>query len=177
MTEASDPSDAGVIETERLVLQPLRSEDADDMVDVLADERLHEFIGGRPQTLDELRDRYRRLAAGSPHADQVWLNWIARRRSDAQAVGTVQATLTDRQGTWTAEVAWVVGVDFQGRGFASEAAQALVAWLQHRGVATVEAHIRADHGASAAVATRAGLRPTADEVDGEQVWISGPAWR
>jgi RimJ/RimL family protein N-acetyltransferase len=90
-------------------------------------------------------------------------------------VGTVQATLTDRQGTWTAEVAWVVGVELQGQGFASEAARALVRWLRHRGVTTVEAHIHADHLASAAVAARAGLRPTADEVDGEQVWICGPA--
>jgi RimJ/RimL family protein N-acetyltransferase len=163
---------AGEIETERLVLRPLAVEDADGMVDVLADERLHEFIGGRPANLDELRDRYRRLAAGSPDEDQVWLNWIARRRSDAHPVGMLQATLTDHEesGTWTAQVAWIVGVDFQGRGFASEAARALVRWLRPRGVATVEAHIHADHRASAAVATRAGLRPTTEEADGEQVW-------
>jgi hypothetical protein len=85
--------------TERLVLRPLRPEDADNMVDVLADERLHEFIGGRPANLDDLRDRYRRLAAGSSEANEVWLNWIASRRSDAQPVGTVQATLpTTRDG-------------------------------------------------------------------------------
>jgi RimJ/RimL family protein N-acetyltransferase len=34
----------------------------------------------------------------------------------------------------------------------------------------VIAHIHPDHRASAIVATRAGLKPTADEVDGEQVW-------
>ena len=34
----------GEIPTERLLLQPLRAEDADDMVDVLGDERLHDFI-------------------------------------------------------------------------------------------------------------------------------------
>jgi RimJ/RimL family protein N-acetyltransferase len=160
------------IGTERLVLRHLAVEDADGMVGVLADERLHEFIGGRPANLDELRDRYRRLAAGSPDEDQVWLNWIACRRADARPVGTLQATLTDPGDgrPWTAQVAWVVGVDLQGRGFASEAARALVGWLQDRGVATVEAHIHADHRASAAVATRAGLRPTAEEVDGEQVW-------
>ena len=36
------------------------------MAEVLGDERLHEFIGGHPPTLAELRERYRRLAEGSP---------------------------------------------------------------------------------------------------------------
>jgi RimJ/RimL family protein N-acetyltransferase len=56
----------------------------------------------------------------------VWLNWIVRRRSDAQAMGTVQATLTMSDGESTADVAWVIGVDCQSQGFASEAARALV---------------------------------------------------
>ena len=160
----------GEIVTERLRLRPLRAEDADDMVGVLGDERLHEFIGGRPLGLDELRDRYRRLAAGSPHDDQEWLNWIARRRSDARPIGTLQATCAHHRGAWSAQVAWVIGVDFQGQGFASEAAGALVRWLRSRGAAYVEAHIHPEHRASALVAARAGLRLTAEEVDGEQVW-------
>jgi len=54
------------IATRRLLLTPLRPEDAEAMAGVLADKRLHEFIGGRPASADELRSRYRRLAAGSP---------------------------------------------------------------------------------------------------------------
>jgi hypothetical protein len=34
--------------TEHLVLRSLRSEDADEMADVLRDDILHEFTGGRP---------------------------------------------------------------------------------------------------------------------------------
>jgi RimJ/RimL family protein N-acetyltransferase len=85
-------------------------------------------------------------------------------------VGTVQATLTRNGEAWTALVAWVIGSAWQKQGFASEAAQALVDWLHHHGVADVIAHIHRDHRASAIVATRAGLMPTADEVEGEQVW-------
>ena len=44
------------IETERLILTPLGPEDAEEMAPVLRDERLHAFIGGRPLTVDELRD-------------------------------------------------------------------------------------------------------------------------
>jgi RimJ/RimL family protein N-acetyltransferase len=159
-----------LITTERLSLVPQRPEDADEMVAVLQDQRLHEFIGGHPAALDELRSRYARLAAGSSNPDEVWLNWIVRRNSDSQPVGTVQATLTNDQETWTAHVAWVIGTAWQKQGYASEAARALVDWLHERGIDHVIAHIHPDHGASAIVATRAGLMLTEEEVEGEQVW-------
>jgi RimJ/RimL family protein N-acetyltransferase len=158
------------ITTERLRLDPLRVEDADEMVAVLDDERLHEFTGGRPATLAELRRHYARLLGGSPKTDEVWLNWIVRRRSDSQPVGTVQATLRD--GGQTALVAWVIGVEWQQQGFASEAARALVDWLREEGVHQIAARIHPAHVASGAVAARAGLEATEEEVGGEQVWRS-----
>jgi RimJ/RimL family protein N-acetyltransferase len=140
------------------------------MVAVFGGERLHEFIGGRPLALDELRDRYARLVAGSGKADEVWLNWIVRLRADSQPVGPVQATLTTDGGHWTAHGAWVIGAKFQNQGFASEAARALVEWLREQGVEDIVANVHRDHRASAVVATRAGLLPTDDNADGEQVW-------
>jgi RimJ/RimL family protein N-acetyltransferase len=83
-------------------------------------------------------------------------------------VGTVQATL--RIGGGQAEIAWVVGQRWQGQGYATEAARALVGWLDARGVTTITAHIHPGHHASATVAARAGLRPTAEISGGERVW-------
>jgi RimJ/RimL family protein N-acetyltransferase len=140
------------------------------MAGVLADERLHEFIGGQPATIAGLRDRYARLVAGSSDADEVWLNWIVRRRSDTQPIGTVQATVTTRHGRSTAKVAWVIGVDWQNQGFASEAARALVEWLRANGADEVIACIHPNHQASAMVAARAGLQATKERREGEQVW-------
>lgn len=155
------------ITTERLVLRSLRPEDADEMVEVLQDERLHEFIGGRPLSLDELRRRYRRLAVGrSADGQQTWLNWIVRLRSSDAAVGTVQATVTGRH----AQIAWVVGVAWQRQGIAGEATIALVDWLERRGIDTVSANIHPRHVASQKVASRAGLLRSEEIVDGEQVW-------
>ena len=108
--------------------------------------------------------------AGSPTSGEVWLNWVVRSRVDARAVGTVQATLIDDAGRWRAHVAWVIGVPWQNQGFASEAASALVDWLGDRGVRDVMAHIHPAHRASEIVATRAGLRPTDEDADGERVW-------
>jgi len=130
------------------------------MVDVLADPRLHQFIGGNPATLDELSAHYASLAAGSPEPDEVWCNWIVRRRADRQAVGAVQATLANHDQQWTAHVAWVIGAPWQHQGLRSEAAQALASWLGNHGVGEIVAPIHPDHVASMRVASRARLQPT-----------------
>jgi RimJ/RimL family protein N-acetyltransferase len=161
---------SATITTERLTLEPLRPEDADELTPVLDDVGLHEFIGGRPATLAELREHYTRLAAGSSKPDEVWLNWIVRRRADSQPVGTMQATLRD--GRRSALLAWVIGVQWQNQGFASEAALGLVEWLRAHGVLELSAHIHPEHAASAAVARRAGLEPTDREIGGERIWRS-----
>ena len=156
--------------TARLTLTPLAVSDADTMVDVLGDERIYEFTGGRPLTLDELRARYRRLAAGgSSDGTERWFNWIVRLAEDATAVGAMQATVaTDMS---KADVAWEIGTSWQGRGLASEAAVAVVAWIERRyPAAAIQASIHPDHVASNAVATRAGLAPTTESIDGEIVW-------
>jgi RimJ/RimL family protein N-acetyltransferase len=158
------------IGTGRLVLSPLRVADADELVGVLGDPALHEFIGGRPDTLAELRRRYAAMVAGPGRPGELWRNWVVRRRADAAAVGTVQATLTRHREGWRAEVAWVVGVAWQGRGYAVEAARALVGWLEAAGAGEIVAHIHPDHAASARVAAGAGLVVTAEEADGERVW-------
>ena len=159
-----------VISTPRLELAPLRPADADEMVGVLADPRLYIFIGGGPPDRESLRASYTRRNAGqSADGTEEWHNWIVRLRPDGTAIGFVQATILNAGAA--ASVAWLIGVPWQGRGFAVEAVRALASWLERRGVRTVDAHIRPDHRASGSVAARAGLEPT-DELDddGEQIW-------
>lgn len=156
-----------MIETERLVLEPLAVAHADEMVHVLADPGLYEFTGGTPPTLAELRDRYARQVAGPPpERGEGWLNWVLRQRSDQRLAGYVQATLAAPR----ASIAWVVGADWQGQGIATEAARALVTWLQDQGVDPVTASIHPGHAASIAVARRAGLQPTTARDGDEIVW-------
>jgi RimJ/RimL family protein N-acetyltransferase len=105
--------EAPVIATERLALEPLGLDHAEEMATVLADAVLHTFIGGEPLSSDELRRRYARLVKGSGQLDVSWLNWVLRRRSDGRLVGTVQATVTIAlDGTVRADAAWVIGTDW-----------------------------------------------------------------
>jgi RimJ/RimL family protein N-acetyltransferase len=137
------------------------------MVGVLADPSLYAVIGGAPPTLDELRAHYaRQVRGGSADGHETWHNWIVRPRPGREAAGFVQTTVTDEG----ADIAWVVGVPWQGRGYATEAAGGLVAWLVDRGVSAITAHIEAGHRPSEAVAARIGLVRTETVEDGEIVW-------
>jgi RimJ/RimL family protein N-acetyltransferase len=166
---------AAELDTPRLRLAPVSEADAEEMALVLADPRLHEFIGGSPLGALELRAQYRRWAAGSGNPDELWLNWVVRLRATGEAVGFVQATVNRQAGGGlAAEVAWVTGVPWQGRGFAAEAATALVAWLARGGVAGMTACIHPEHRASERVAERVGFMLTSGVVKGERVWCYEP---
>ena len=147
------------------------------MVGVLSGAALYTFTGGAPPGLDELRARYaRQVARRSPDGREEWRNWVLRLEPAGQAVGYVQATITDAG--QCAEIAWVIGLEWQGRGYATEAARALIAWLDSRGARVIQAHIHPGHAASAAVARQAGLAPSGVTEDGEQLWWRGaPAAR
>lgn len=171
MIRAVNTLAARAIATARLDLLPLRVEHAEEMAGVLADPALHAFIGGVPDTPGELRSRYARVTAGSPDPAVSWLNWVIRVREEDRLAGTVQATVgPSGDGALTAEIAWVVGTAWQGRGIATEAARGLVDWLGQQPVRAVVAHIHPDHKASAAVAAAAGLVPTGEWRDGEVRW-------
>ncbi|MFG2659941.1 GNAT family N-acetyltransferase [Streptomyces sp. NPDC048425] len=170
MDRLREPVTATDMATKRLELLPLQVEFADEMAAVLGDPALHTFIGGAPLAAGELCERYGRLVVGSPDPAVSWCNWVLRIKDEDCLAGTVQATVGPGDDGLEAEIAWVVGVPWQGRGLATEAALALVAWLGQRFVRTVVAHIHPDHAASAAVATACGLAPTDRMHDGEVRW-------
>ena len=130
-------------------------------------------------TLDELRERYGLQARGqSPDGTEVWHNWIVRlaggrggagrRRPADQRSGSCRRRSPTTAGppTWRGRSA----SPWQGFGYATEAAVAMVDWLVAHGVRTVTAHVHPEHEASAGVARRVGLAPTERIEDGEVVW-------
>ncbi len=163
----------GRLESDRLVLEPLRVEHADELVPVLNDPALHEFIDGRPAGAEELRARFGRQVRGhSPDGSERWLNWVVRLRATGAPVGTVQATVSFQQASAIANLAWVIGTAHQGQGLAKETAGLVAAWLREQGVARLGARVHPRHAASNAVARSIGLAPTRDIVDGEIQWQS-----
>ncbi|MGF1665517.1 MAG: GNAT family N-acetyltransferase [Acidimicrobiia bacterium] len=151
--------------SERLILEPLDVAHAPEMTLVLADPSLYEFTGGAPPTPEGLTAQYRGQVAGSGDDGEVWHNWVIR--LDGAAVGFVQATVTGA----SSDVAWVVGVAWQGRGIATEAAGAMCQWLIGGGVQRLEAHVHPGHVASQRVAAALGLVDSGElDDEGESIW-------
>jgi RimJ/RimL family protein N-acetyltransferase len=71
----------------------------------------------------------------------------------------------------SAELAWVVGARWQGRGIAREATGLVLDHLLATGIRRVVAHVHPDHVASQRVAARLGLVATQRRVDGEVEWV------
>lgn len=150
-------------------LRPLRVEDATEMATVLSSRALYTFTGGEPPSADELARRYAfQTRGGSSDGTEEWINLIVTLGSSKQPIGYVQATVP-RSGDPT-EIAWVIGKQWQGYGYAKEAVKLLSAYLAERGITHLIAHIHPQHFASQHVAAYAGMSPTAQVVDGEVRW-------
>ena len=111
--------DALSLLTERLRIEPLTADDADDLFPVLDDPALGRFTGELPpDDVEALRSTFQRWKQRrSPDGAELWLNWAVRLREDDRAIGLLQATVTQGE----AAVAWTIGTAFQRQGFATEA--------------------------------------------------------
>ncbi|HJS94771.1 MAG TPA: GNAT family N-acetyltransferase [Solirubrobacteraceae bacterium] len=161
------------------MLEPLRVAHADELAPVLDDQKLHEFIGGRPATAPELRERFERQTRGhSPDERERWLNWVVRLKHTGEVVGTAQVTVKPDDADPQALIAWVIATKHQGQGLAKEAAGLVATWLRGQGIDRLGARIHPRHAASIAVARSIGLAPTPTTVDGEIQWQSakGAPW-
>jgi RimJ/RimL family protein N-acetyltransferase len=160
-------AEALAITTERLHLTPIEVDDADDLYAILRDPR----IGGAmleesPPSVDVVRSNIVSWLRGPPaEREEAWLNWLVRTHRGT-AVGQLAATVQPR-GTW---LAWIVGVEHQGLGYASEAARGVTDSLTAQGVTTYLASIREGHDASERVARSLGFELTDETADGERVW-------
>src|SRR5688572_9057105 len=113
--------------TQRLLLETLRESHAEKLWPVLADPRIYCFLDTLPPASQEvLAVRFRKLEVGrSVGNEEVWMNWMIE-TTEGRCIGFVQATVhVDR----TAAIAFVVGADHWGKGYGSEATDAMLRHL------------------------------------------------
>ncbi len=118
------------LETVRLVLEPLVEAHADELFARLSDAELYHFIPTEPYaSIAELRARFAHVARGPAASDERWWNWaIATRETPRRVVGMVELSL-QRHGERTL-LAYTLGRDAWGCGYAREACSAALAYLR-----------------------------------------------
>ena len=151
-----------------ITLYPLMPEHAEEMYGLLQDPSLYQYIDSlAPESVEGLRQRYRRLQTRqSEDGNQWWFNWVIARNDQSGLIGFVQATVEDNM----AELAWLLGRSYQGRGYARAAVRLMLQQLKDQGVAQFRCHIHPEHHASKQLAEKLGFRMSDELVGGEYRW-------
>jgi RimJ/RimL family protein N-acetyltransferase len=127
----------------RLTFEALRPDHTDGLFAALADPRVGRYIGGPDfTTMAELRARIDRLLAGPGNDAETWLNWVVL--LEGTIIGRIEATLHDG----VAEIGYVFGPRWWGRGLGSEAVAWLLSELWQQGVPEAWASVDPDNEAS-----------------------------
>jgi RimJ/RimL family protein N-acetyltransferase len=150
------------IETERLLLRPFREGDLDDLHAIRSLPEVVRYLYGEVRSRQEVEDILaERVALTTLREDDDGIVLAVERRDDARVIGDVALWLRSaehRQG----EIGFVFHPDAQGRGYAREAAAALLGVaFGELGLHRVFGRTDARNEASAALMRRLGMRQEA----------------
>ncbi len=147
------------IDTERLTLRAHRIEDFRDCAALWADPEVTRHIGGRPSTPEEVWARLLRYVG---HWSMIGYGfWLVREKASGHFVGEVGFADFKRDITpsfdGSPEGGWALMPRAHGKGYATEAVRAAIAWLEtHLGRARTVCMIDPENAPSIRVAERCG---------------------
>lgn len=152
---------APALSTERLTLTAHAPDDFEDCASMWADPEVVRHIGGRPSSAQETWGRMLRYAG-------MWAllghgYWVVRERGSGRFVGEVGLAdfrrETEPPVPRVPEAGWALASWAHGRGFATEAVRAALAWSDaHVAAPRTVCFITPDNAASVRVAEKCGYR-------------------
>jgi RimJ/RimL family protein N-acetyltransferase len=160
-TDISGPVATPVIETERLLLRPHRVDDFEACAAMWADPAVTRFIGGKPFSAEESWARLLRYAG---HWTLMGFGfWAIEEKATGKFIGEAGFAEFKRDIEpslgGAPEMGWVLASQVHGRGYATEAVRAAIAWSEaHLASSKVVCLIHPDHAASIHVAVKCGFR-------------------
>lgn len=144
-----------VIETERLTLRPLRPSDAGPITLYAGDRRVAEMLTSVPHPYPPgAAEQFIASALNGRLGEQVWA-LDATKIDGPEFIGTI-----GMKRRTPPELGYWVGPPFWRTGYASEAAQAVVAAVMAAGAPSITALVFAENEASASVLLSAGFHET-----------------
>jgi len=158
------------LETSRLVLRPFVEEDLEAIYAMRSDAAVARYLYGEPMSEDEARSFLeRKMAVSSWENEGDWLSAAAVERASGTTVGDLAFHWVSERDR-TAEIGFVFDPRHQGKGFATEAARALLDWaFTAAGFHRVIGRTEARNTASARVLEKLGMRLEAHFVENE--WV------
>jgi RimJ/RimL family protein N-acetyltransferase len=147
-----------VIETARLVLRPWQVSDADAALAIYADPAVRRWSAPAdlPVTAGEMRLRLQHWRTDDLTSNGCTGHWAVADRSTSVVVGAM--VLDHAPGSESLTIGWALAAGARGRGYATEAGDALVRWAIHEGGAVeVFALVEPDNVRARSTAERIGM--------------------
>jgi RimJ/RimL family protein N-acetyltransferase len=157
------------LETERLVLRPYDDGDLEHLHAVYSQPEVTRWLYYGPTTLEESREKLERKIAGRELLEERGLQAAVQLR-DGLYVGDIVLFYASVEHK-TVEVGFAFDPRHQGKGYATEAARALIGWAFSQGLHRVVGRLEARNTASARVLEKLGMRLEAHLVENE--WVKG----
>jgi RimJ/RimL family protein N-acetyltransferase len=159
------------IATERLVLRPLRADDAEAMLVYRSDPEVARYQGWEPETLSDVSEFIAALVDVEPNTPGTWLQLAICLGSSGELIGDIGLHFPEGR-DHEAEFGITLNPIHQGRGYAAEALRAALGYLfgslgKHRVYGSADPH----NEASLRLMERVGMRREAHFR--ESLWFKG----
>src|SRR5690606_30215380 len=108
-----------ILETERLILRRINSDDAKEILEIRSDDRVMKFIG-RPKlnTIDEAKDLIEKIELSL--LQQEGISWCITKKQNHTLIGTIGFWRLLKE-HYRAEIGYLLHPDFHGQGIMHEA--------------------------------------------------------
>jgi RimJ/RimL family protein N-acetyltransferase len=159
--------------TERLLLRRSRPEDAEAISGYRSDPEVHRHQGWERTDPEGVRLAIEEMMGRAPGEPGGWVQLSVEERESGQLVGDVGLSLAEDE-PGVIKVGYTVAPAFQGRGYATEAMLALIAYaFDTLGAEVVRAYASAENIPSIRVAEKAGmhLEERFEHREGDEVWF------
>ena len=160
------------LETERLLIRPFEAGDLDAMQAIHGDPTVVQWLYNEARTPEEVGSLLERKIAGtSLAADGDWLSAAGTLRVDGALVGDLAMHLVSGEHRCV-EIGYIINPAYGGRGFATEAAAALMQLaFDEFGMHRVIGRVEPRNVGSVRVLEKLGMRREAHFVENE--WVKG----
>lgn len=150
------------LETERLLLRPWTANDADFVLDLYSRWEVQRFLGRTPAVMRDRAEALARIEAWSRLDSESHGIWAVQEKESGNLTGNVllksiPASGPDLPPSGDTEIGWHFHPDYWGRGYATEAAAAVLGYGLNRGLPLVVAVTNPENAASMRVCERIGL--------------------
>ena len=114
------------LETERLIIRRFTMDDVEDRIEYLSDAEVAKYEYWEPFTSREaVRQTTEAESAVEPGQEARWLELAIVLRAEQKVIGTIGIKVLSRQHRF-GEVGWTLNSRYQGHGYATEAANAIL---------------------------------------------------